>query len=301
MTLNLAQQDEYKVLTKSGKVALLNEASVEVTELSIGDMLFYHDRIQIKPGGYVVLVDSSLQSIELSEHGIYEIANIDTLISQKHNSITENITKFILGEMSTSKERYNEMKTLGAVVRKSPSTVEIAAPKFGKVLDTLYNFKWHPLPNESSYIFRLFNREGNTLFMKEYMDTSVTLNLSEFNLQFEQDYFWNVFSKKSINQRTDSVSFRLMNPANSKKIKSELKDINKDLSKNDSPLNEYIIAKYLISNELNEYAIRHLNNCIKMLPDSEFYWSNYIQFMLDVGLTKEAIALWSKSPFSVEQ
>ncbi len=54
----------------------------------------------------------------------------------------------------------------------------------------------------------------------------------------------------------------------------------------------------------NEYYLRLLNyidyykKSVELLPDSEFYWAEYIQFLLDVGLSKDAITQWNRSPFS---
>lgn len=291
------QEMEYKVLTKSGAVVLLNEQYEEITNVKIGDLLFYNDAIKIKNGGYVVLVDSNLQSIEIAESGIYDIANIDTLISLKLNSISKNITEFILNEMSSQENKNNEMKTLGAVVRKPVKFVEAACPKFGKILDTVYNFNWHPVISESKYIFRLFNSDGNTIYMNEYSDTSVMLNLNKFNLKYDVEYYWTVTGGKSSGNHLDSISFKLLSPKQRAEIYRNIDNLKDDFISPKSSFNNFIIARYLISEELYEPAISYLNQSIELQPESEYYWANCIEYLRDIGMEREAVICWNKSPF----
>lgn len=295
---SFGQEMEYKVLTKSGAVVLLNDKYDEVTDVNIGDILFYNDAIEIKNGGYVVLVDSNLQSIEIAETGIYDIANIDTLISIKLNSISKNITEFILNEMSSQENKNNEMKTLGAVVRKPVKFVEAACPKYGKILDTLYNFTWHPLKSESRYIFRLFNSDGNTIYMDEYSDTSVILNLNEFNLKYDVEYYWTVNGGGSSSTHLDSIAFKLLSPKQRVKIYQDIENLKDDFISRKSSFNNFIVARYLISEELYESAISYLNKSIELQPESEFYWANCIEYLRDIGMEREAVMYWNKSPFS---
>lgn len=294
----LSQEDEYTVLTKSGEVLLLNDALEEISNINLGDKLYQDDNLIVKKNGYLVIVNSEMQSLELSTEGIYNIAKIDTLFSIKKKSITENITKFILDEMATGKEQYNEMKTLGSVVRVSSDIIELATPKNGIITDTLYNFSWFPLPNDSSYIIRIFNKNGSTIFMHELHDTTFQLNLTGFNLQYGNEYFWTIHTRESIDRKIDSAGFKLMSPKDVLIVNRDIENIELDFNRQETPLKNYVIAKYLISKELYELALTYISKSINMVPDSEFYWSSYIQLLMDVGLSRKAIIAWNNSPFS---
>jgi len=136
--------------------------------------------------------------------------------------------------------------------------------------------------------------------MGEIEDTSITLNLAKFNLQFDQEYFWSVFDKTLLDSKKDSISFRLLSPKQKDEIFLQIENLKKDFLIEDSPLNYYLIASYLKSKEVNEYAIKYMEKCIQLLPESEFYWAEYIQFLLDLGLSREALIEWNKSPFNKE-
>ena len=293
-----SQEGEYTVLTISGNVALLNQKLEEVANINLGDKLYQHDNLIIKKGGYLVLMDSELQSLELSTQGIYNISKIDTLISVRNNSISDNIAKFIFDEMSTSKEKYKGMKTLGSVVRLGTNIIELAAPKYGAIMDTLYKFSWYPLPYDSNYILRIFNKSGNTIFMHELSDTSFQLNLARFNLQYDKEYIWTIQTRESMDRKLDSAVFKLMSPNDIKIVNEEINDLKEGFINAETPLSSYIIAKYFISKELYENALIYMKKCIKILPESKFYTASYIQFLLDIGLSKEAIISWNNSPFA---
>jgi hypothetical protein len=286
------------VLTISGEVVLLNNNLKEVSDLNLGDKLYQQDNFALKKGGYLVLMNSELQSIELSNQGIYSISKIDTLISSRNNSISDNIAKFIFDEMSTSQEKYKEMKTLGSVVRSASNVIELATPKFGVIMDTLYSFNWYPLPNISSYILRIFNKNGNTIFMHELSDTSFQLNLAEFNLEYGKEYIWTIQTRESLDRKLDSAIFKIMNPNDIKIVHQEIKNIEEGFYSKNTPLSNYIIAKYLISKELYESALLYMKKCINILPESKFYTASYIQFLKDIGLSREAIIAWNNSPFA---
>ena len=297
----LCQENEYTALTKSGDVFLLHKISKEPVEIFVGDKLKPYERIELSNNGYLVLVDTNYRSIELTEKGIYNLSSLDSLFIMKRNSITEKITEFIFNEMSTSEERNNEMKTLGAVVRKPFSKVEPALPKFGKILDTLYTFSWHPLLSTSSYIFRLFNKDGNTLYMLETKDTALTLNLAEINLLYDKNYFWTVFDVSSENNDIDSISFTLMSPNSKAVLDDKLISIKSDFINADSPLNYLVIAQYLKSEGVNELAVEYFEKSVNLSSNLEFYWGEYLRFLLEVDLKNKAFAKWNISPFNVRE
>ncbi len=293
-----AQNNVYTVITKSGKVFRIDRLSTELKDLKDGEKLHPIDRLKVGEGGYVVLADTNLQTVEISEEGVYNISGIDTIITMKHNSISKNITNFILNEMSTSDEKYNEMKTLGAVVRKSESLIEPDLPNFGYILDSIYTFKWHPSSN-NAYLFRLYNREGNTIYMEKIADTSVIINLSDFNLRYNEKYFWNIIDTSLQSKSNDSIWFILMSPNERTILKNQIAGLKADFLIDNSPLNYFIVAKFLKSKKLNESAIKYFNKIINLAPKIEFYWNEYICFLMDVGLFKEATELWNKSPFNI--
>lgn len=293
-----AQDGAYTVMTKSGDVEFFDSITNSYKDIKVTQKLNPQDKIKLSDGGYVVLVDTNLQSIELTNEGIYNVFSIDSLFSIKQNSIAENITKFILNEMSTSSEKYNEMKTLGAVVRTPNKKIEIAVPKYGKIIDTLYSFRWHPLPKDTTYIFRVFNEKGNTLYMSELNDTTVTINLKKFNLDYDKNYFWSVYDIEGLMQIKDSVTFNLVTTSQGNQIKREIESLKNDFLKNDSPINNFIIAQYYKSKQLNENAIPYFERTVKLSPSSEFYWAEYINFLLEIGLSQEALIKWNNSPFS---
>jgi len=293
-----AQNNEYTVITKSGKVFRIDRISTEPKSLKDGEKLHSFDKLKVGEDGYVVLADTNLQTIEISEEGIYNISELDTIITMKHNSISKNITNFILNEMSTNDEKYNEMKTLGAVVRKSESFIEPSVPNYGYIMDSMYTFNWHP-SNNNTYIFRLYNQTGNTLFMKNVPDTSLTLNLSNFNLRYDEKYFWNIIDTSLKNQSKDSIWFILMSPNEKTILNNQIAELKADFLIDNSPLNYFIIAKFLKSKKINESAINYFDKIISLAPKIEFYWTEYIRFLMDVGLFKEAMELWNKSPFNI--
>ncbi len=186
-------------------------------------------------------------------------------------------------------------------MRKTFSKVEAAAPIIGKIIDTVYTFSWYPLLDTTSYIFRLFNKDGNTLYMQETKDTALTLNLAEINLLYDKNYFWTVFDVSSDNNEIDSISFMLISPNSKAVLDDKIISIKNDFISQKSPLNYLIIARYLKSEGVNELAVEYFKKSAELSPNLEFYWGEYLRFLLEIELRNEAFAKWNISPFNVEE
>ncbi len=134
--------------------------------------------------------------------------------------------------------------------------------------------------------------------MHELSDTSFQLNLSKFNLEYDKEYIWTIQTRESMDRKLDSAIFKLMSPNDIKIVQQEIMNMEESFYNEDTPLNNYIIAKYLISKELYESALLYMKKCINVIPESKFYSASYIQLLMDIGLSREAIIAWNNSPFA---
>jgi len=295
----LAQESQFTVIAKSGEVYLLNNEAIGPTEIQVGDKLESHHQITIGDHSYFSLVDSNLQTLEITKKGNYRLTYLDSMLTNKSNSVTKKFTQLILDGMASHEEKYKEMKTLGAVVRKSMNKIDVSVPDSSNIDYSEYKFSWYPTAHKTKYIYKLFNPENKTIFMNEVNDTSITIDLTKFTLQFGVNYNWVIQHLENLNDsRADTISFTIIAPIERKKINEQLKTMKNDFIKDSSAFNNFVIAKFLRSKRLYDDAFSYYRKAIDLAPNVNFYWYEYLQFLLDIGLQRKALDEWSKSTFN---
>ncbi len=63
-------------------------------------------------------------------------------------------------------------------------------------------------------------------------------------------------------------------------------------------MNYLIIARYLKSEGVNELALEYLEKSVELSPKLEFYWGEYLRYLLELDLKNKAFAKWNISPFN---
>ncbi|MCP5063430.1 MAG: hypothetical protein GY936_13340 [Ignavibacteriae bacterium] len=293
------QENQFTVIAKSGDVYLIDYEDNKTKEIHVGDNLVSHHRLNIGDQSYFSIVDTNLQTLEITKKGNYSLFQIDSLLTNKSNSVTKNFTQLILSGMSSHKNKYKEMKTLGAVVRSSLDKIDIAVPDSNNINYSEYNFSWYPTQNKTKYLFKLLNPENKTLFMSQVNDTSITLDLTKFTLQYGVYYKWIVqYWETQDRLEADSTLFTIITPSQKKQIIKQLNNIENDFIKDSSAFNNFVIAKFLRSNRLFDDASLYYKKAIELVPNVNFYWYEYLQFLIDVGLRKKAMNDWMNSTFN---
>jgi tetratricopeptide (TPR) repeat protein len=62
-------------------------------------------------------------------------------------------------------------------------------------------------------------------------------------------------------------------------------------------LDHLILASYFKENKLYLEAIKEYKKIVEMQPNVDEFWEEYLKFLVDIGLKREALNEWERSSF----
>ena len=283
------QETLFKVIAMSGKVTCQKKPTADWENLRTGDKIFAGEKLKLEAGDYLGLVSSKGRSLEIKQSGIYNASDLNKNI-QKSPSTLQKFTDFVVNESAANKKKSENMKTLGAVVRSRVGIIDSFYPDYTDLMSTSFEPAWYSAGTGISYVFRLIDEDNHTLFIKETKDTAISLDLNRFGLLKNHPYTWYVYSTGNDKSKSDIATFRLLGESNVKSVTDSINNIKKDLDAN-SAVDQFILAKFLESKNLNCDAMKEFDNLVKSNQGIEDYRNNYIAFLLKQNITRKAETL----------
>ena len=296
-----SQTQLFTVIASIGSSEIKHSVETNWQQISTGKKIFSGDTLKILPQGYLGLAHSTLNTVELNKEGIYSADTLAAQIDLTSKTVTKKLVAFIIDEMAEKKKSTGEMRTLGAVVRLSREKIDVNLPSDVFLFDTTFTFSWYPNSNSEEYIFQLLNPSLKTIYMKETSDTVLNLDLQELNLQEMETYKWLVFDKENNRSASDTINFNLISKAQKSSIENDLYSLSLENNDDQEVLDHLILAAYFKENKLYLEAIKEYKKIVKIQPDVDEFWEEYLQFLVDVGLKREALSEWERSSFALKR
>ncbi len=293
-----SQSELFTVLAAGGKLNLKKANTLEWRNITTGQKIFSGDSIKISTHAYIGLAHKSLNTLELNKAGLYFADSLAEQLDTSQKTVSKKLVAFIIDEMADKKKGSNEMRTLGAVVRLSKNKIDVNLPTNVFLLDTTFQFSWYPNAKTEKYVFQLLNPTFKTIYMKEISDTSLSLDLQTLNLQSTETYNWLVFDPQNKEVLSDTIKFNVLSKARKESIMNDVYLLS--LEKNDEKniLDHLMLASFYKNNKLYLEALKEYKNILKIKPDVDEFWESYLQFLMDIGLKREALNEWQRSTFA---
>ncbi|MBL1213638.1 MAG: hypothetical protein D8M61_09860 [Ignavibacteriae bacterium] len=302
LCLNVYSQKQlFTIIASGGNSEIKHNGETNWQKISTGKKIFTGDTIKIFAKGYLGLAHSTLNTVELNEEGIYSADTLAAQIDLTSKTVTKKLVAFIIDEMAEKKKSTGEMRTLGAVVRLSREKIDVNLPSDVFLFDTTFTFSWYPNSSSEEYIFQLLNPSLKTIYMKETSDTVLNLDLQDLNLQETETYKWLVFDRENDKSASDTINFNVISKARKNSIKNDLYSLSLENNDDQELLSHLILAAYYKENHLYLEAIKEYKKIVEMQPNVDEFWEEYLQFLIDVGLKREALSEWERSSFALKR
>jgi tetratricopeptide (TPR) repeat protein len=293
-----SQNELFTVLAAGGKILLKKVNTQEWKNITTGQKIFLGDSIKISSNAYIGLAHKSLNTLELNKAGLYFADSLAEQLDTSQKSVSKKLVAFIIDEMADKKKGSNEMRTLGAVVRLSKNKIDVNLPTHACLFDTTFKFTWYPSTKTSNYVFQLLNPSFKTIYMKEISDTSLSLDLQSLNLQSTETYNWLVFDPENKEVLSDTIKFNVLSKARKESIVNDVYLLSLERNDEKNILDHLILASYYKNNKLYLEALKEYKSILKIKPDVDEFWESYLQFLIDIGLKREALNEWQRSTFA---
>ncbi|MGD1007906.1 MAG: hypothetical protein ABR980_11830 [Ignavibacteriaceae bacterium] len=286
-TCNLfAQENYFTVLAAQGKISLLKNGKSNWIDIKTGDKINPGEKLKVGNNEYAGLVYSSGISIELKKEGVYDFDRLKNSIKNNYKSSNRKFTEYVINELTKKAKDSEDMKSMGAVVRKRTNYIEIGIPSPSLVIDSNIVFKWYPYSTSSNYIFKLLNNNDVTLFMKELTDTTLDCPIDLFHLNKGKNYKWIVFVYNNSGISSDTNYIMIPAAGKLEAIRDSINELNSIFGKDTTAITQIIYASFYQNNQLNIEALNAYGKALQLAPDVDVYKKMFANFLLKMKLTR---------------
>src|ERR1035437_9433264 len=248
-----AQAFLFKVIASSGNPVILKPSSDKWVNIKTGDKILTGYKVKLESGDYLGLINNNGRSLEIKQAGTYNSDELNKNIPKGSTNL-QKFADFVMNESAANKKKTENMKNLGAVVRARAGLIESGFPDNTDLLNLRLEPVWYSAGPGTIYVFKILNPLGRSIFIKETNDTSLTIDLKQFDLLTEQNYSWCVINSRDPEINSDTLTFRILSDNNIKIISDSLKVIRENLDAN-SGVDQFLLVKYFDSKDLNCEAL----------------------------------------------
>ncbi len=292
----MAQNYAFRVLTAKGN----NKASKKA--IRVGSKLNNSDVIVMEQGGYLGLLHTNGQTVELRTKGTYRVNELaNNLKASNNSSLTSRYANYVVSELTSSaeeasgKNRYKHMKKTGAVRRTVLKKITVLQERKVNMLGDKMEIEWFVYeelaeinPKDvKEYRIVLTDLRNNELYSETTTQTSYTIDFSRPELKDQTIIFYrvevadedkknkNIYSDKQVINKEDETK---------KEVREQLDQIG-----DDTALGHLIKAQYLEETGYNAEAAMAYKAAIALAPEVETYKILYDSFTERTEMSEKAI------------
>lgn len=261
---------------------LANKGSNEVKSgdawqaIKTGSSLKPGDELKVSENSYLGLVHKSGKPIEIKQAGSYKVSDLAAKVGGG-TSVLNQYVDFVLSSNSAEAKK-NRMSATGAVHRGLESIkVLLPANENSSVYNNSVVINWES-EEPGPYIVTLKNMFEDELLKAETPEKSLEVNLADPKFASESAILVEVKSKSDAKSKSEQKLIKKLSPDDQKKIKKSL-DADFGEVKEESALNDFLMASFYEKNQLYIDAISSYEKAIKMAPDVPTYKEDYEEFL----------------------
>ena len=272
-------QQEYAFRVLANKGANEVKSGNSWQNIKTGASLKAEDEVKVAENGYLGLVSAKGKPLEIKNPGLKKVSELLSMVQQGGASVLNKYTDFLLSSNSPEAKK-NRLSATGAVHRGGVEDIKLFLPP--NQSSSLYNptaiVNWEA-KGTGPFVVVLKNMWEDELMKAETPENSLEINLSDPKFANENAILIEVRSKADPNTKSESHLIKRLSPDEKEKVKRLLSDINSDV-KDETALNELILAGFYEENNLFIDAITSYEKAIKLAPDVPTYKEAYEEFLL---------------------
>lgn len=268
-----AQDYTFRVLVNKGQNTI--KTGNEWAPLKVGSSLKPADELRVSQNGYLGLVHVSGKPLEVKDAGQHKVVELAAKV-KAGSSVLNKYTDFIL---STSQGKKNNLTATGAVYRGDfEINLFLPRPQYAIVFKDEISIAWSKLPETNTYVVSFNSMFGDELDRIEVQDTTVSINLKGAKFSNEDNILVEVRSKAQNNKTSEKLVLKRLSTADKKRMNAALSEI-ADQTKEETALNQLILAGFYESHSLLIDAATAYHKAVKLAPDVPEYRAAYTDFI----------------------
>lgn len=195
-----AAEPYFKALGKKGSVYLKKDGRTSWENVYTGYKFFPGDMLKVnKNSGVVLSYIKGDGIVELNSTGVYNVKDLVKKVEKKNiYSVLAGYIKSEMGEVDnilSSDDYQNRMSVTGAVAR-GLCAVSLFSPETSLLAEPNIEVSWYKYAvsegQEYEYELLVMDDSGNQIFSKKTLDTTMSVDLSEFDFKRGDKIKWTV-------------------------------------------------------------------------------------------------------------
>ncbi len=269
------QDYAFKVLANKGANEV--KSGDAWTPVKTGASLKSGDELRISENSYLGLVHVTGKPMELKQSGSFKVADLAAKVGGG-TSVLNKYTDFILSSNSAEAKK-NRLSATGAVHR-GLEDIKVFLPQnqYSGIYNNTAIINWEA-KSGGPYVVTLKNMFDDELMKTETPETSLEIKLDDPKFANESAILVEVKSKADSKSKSEQHLIKKLAPVEQDRVKKALAEINGEI-KEETALNEFIMAGFYEENKLFIDAITSYEKAIKMAPDVTSYKEAYEEFLL---------------------
>lgn len=191
---------------------------------------------------------------------------------------------------STASNNY-DLPILPKLTRASANRVKAVFPIPTDFINPNIQLTWRPYQNTKTYLVFLTDRFNQVIVKKSVQDTSLSLNLSEFNLQKGVCYFWSVEAENLSDSRSDEICLTWVREEIALFVQEEIQKID-DLQGIDIATRHIMKAAVYEQHKLFIDALKEYRAACLAFPKADDLKRMYGMFLIRIGVIKSMREIW---------
>ncbi len=289
-----AQLPDYYVYLVKGEASIANPGK-KLVVLKQKQLVFKNDRLSIKKGAELTLVDRNAHYYVIKTEGINKVSVMVTRVTPKAaDGLTAKYLKLLFHELLDPNHDFEKLKkeniagVWGGVSRGDECENRIFPVNGLQTAAASIIFRWHKTSRLSDYLLVIYDQDGSELSASKVKDTLLSVNCTEMLKGKAGKYFWRVTSEDGTCEDEIPIYFNLLTPDAEKKLTEQLIGDSAGAT-----LEEQLqqIEK-LEKNAFIDAAAARYSLLVKSNKDNKALLKSYVLFLIKYGFEGEARSLW---------
>jgi hypothetical protein len=248
-----------------------------------GSRLNANDQLKLGDRSYAAVVFNNTRTFELKTPGVITMSQLSAGLGAARSSTASKYVEYVANRTTSNRLGVN-MTNLGAVERSGLSPSPLSPPKNSALSTNSVTFRWRQMVGVKSYVFSLADDEGKPLFRSTTVDTSISLDLSQYNLQPGVEYAWKVANARMAGMPSDEILFNVLSEGRRTEVTNAVAEIKSELGETESAITCLTLAGYYSDQTMNDQAMQQYERAISLAPDVREYRLMYAEFLSGLGM-----------------
>ncbi len=176
--------------------------------------------------------------------------------------------------------------------RSAQSRIRVIFPIPTDVLNPAIDLTWRPYPQTKNYFVYLTDRFNQILARKSTLDTTLKINLSEYNIQKGVCYFWFVEPEQLSDARSDEICLTWVTDDVGIFVQEEIGRI-EQIQGMDKATRHLMKAGLYEQHKMFIEALKEYKAAVAELPEADDLKRMYGMFLVRIGVVKTVREVWN--------